>query len=171
MTLSKELQRAIAAHHPSPDALRDLADLHAMSVPQLAARYQELFGKPSRIRHRAYMERRCAWRLEEQRTGGLSELARRRLETLVAAIKLPIGEPARSISGHLVDPSRRELAPGSLIVKEWKGRQYQIRAMENGGFELDGTRFRSLSAIAQHVTGSHWSGPLWLGLKSRSKKT
>ncbi len=33
------------------------------------------------------------------------------------------------------------------------------------GFEYQGERYRSLSAIARRITGSHWSGPTFFGLK------
>ena len=33
------------------------------------------------------------------------------------------------------------------------------------GFSWQGTRYRSLSAIARQITGTAWSGPLFFGLK------
>lgn len=37
-----------------------------------------------------------------------------------------------------------------------------------GGFQLDGKAWKSLSAIAKHITGTDWSGPRFFGLKGRS---
>ena len=37
------------------------------------------------------------------------------------------------------------------------------------GFEWDGRRFDTLSEIAFAVTGSHWSGPLFFGLRKRTR--
>lgn len=171
MTLSKELQQVIRAHPPSPDALRDLAQLREMTIPQLAAEYEQLFGKAPRVKNKLFMLNRCVWRREEQRTGGLSELARRRLESLIAQIKLPIGDGARTVSGTLIDPTRRELRPGTVLTKEWHGRRFEVRVLEDGAFELDGVRYRSLSAIASEITGVRWNGLLWFGLKDRSKRS
>jgi hypothetical protein len=33
------------------------------------------------------------------------------------------------------------------------------------GFEMAGQRFTSLSEIAHHITGAHWSGPRFFGLR------
>ena len=38
-------------------------------------RYQELFGQPVRTRHKAYLLRKLAWRVQELAEGGLSERA------------------------------------------------------------------------------------------------
>ena len=66
------------------DALRKL------STTQLANRYVELFGKPLRVKNREWLWKRCAWKLQEQRYGGLSAVAKQRLEVLVAEIELPV---------------------------------------------------------------------------------
>ena len=36
------------------------------------------------------------------------------------------------------------------------------------GFEWNGRRYRSLTVIAHEITGAHWSGPRFFGLRSRS---
>jgi len=35
----------------------------------------------------------------------------------------------------------------------------------DGGFEYLGRKFRSLSAVAKHITGTKWNGPLFFGLR------
>jgi hypothetical protein len=46
------------------------------------------------------------------------------------------------------------------------------RVLVRGPFDFDygGQRFKSLSAVARHITGTHWSGPVFFGLKSGDKK-
>jgi len=34
-----------------------------------------------------------------------------------------------------------------------------------GRFEYEGRNFKSLTAVARQITGQHWSGPLFFGLK------
>ena len=53
--------------------------------------------------------------------------------------------------------------PGSEITREYRGKQIVVRVLEDG-FEYDGRRFRSLSAIACEVTGTRWNGFLFFGL-------
>jgi len=38
------------------------------------------------------------------------------------------------------------------------------------GFLWKGQRYRSLSAIARAITGAHWSGPRFFGLKSEARR-
>ena len=48
-------------------------------------------------------------------------------------------------------------------MREWNGRTYQVEATKQV-YVLDGTTYRSLSAIAKKITGAHWSGPCFFGL-------
>ncbi len=52
---------------------------------------------------------------------------------------------------------------GTQLVREWNGRRYQVDTTEDG-YVLNGERFKSLSAIALHITGTSWSGPRFFGL-------
>jgi hypothetical protein len=36
------------------------------------------------------------------------------------------------------------------------------------GFEYDGQRYRSLTVIAERITGAHWSGPRFFGLSKQA---
>ena len=51
-----------------------------------------------------------------------------------------------------------------MITRIYRGRTIRVTVLESG-FEYDGKRYRSLSAIAKVVTGSHWNGKLFFGLK------
>jgi hypothetical protein len=64
--------------------------------------------------------------------------------------------------GTLKQPSR-QLTPGARLVREWNGQTISVEVSEDGFVHADKT-WRSLSEIAQHVTGAHWSGPRFFGL-------
>ena len=53
--------------------------------------------------------------------------------------------------------------PGALITRHYRGRMVQVRVLADG-FEYEGVTYRSLSAVAKVVTGSHWNGWLFFGL-------
>ncbi len=53
--------------------------------------------------------------------------------------------------------------PGDVFSRDYKGRAITVRVLESG-FEYEGRRFRSLSAIAKSVTGAHWNGLLFFGI-------
>ena len=50
--------------------------------------------------------------------------------------------------------------PGTIITRNYKGRQLQVQVLRDG-FEFDGQVYRSLSAVAKAITGSHSNGYLF----------
>lgn len=58
--------------------------------------------------------------------------------------------------------------PGSMLSRTYKGRDLIVTILESG-FEFEGRRYRSLSAIAKAVTGAHWNGMLFFGLITQEK--
>ena len=60
------------------DIATEIAALDGLATGELAERYAELHGQPCRTRHRAYLIRKIAWRIQANAEGDLSERARRR---------------------------------------------------------------------------------------------
>lgn len=59
------------------------------------------------------------------------------------------------------------LTIGSQLLRDWNGRSYRVTVVQNG-FEMEGRVWTSLSAVARHITGAHWSGPRFFGMQPRS---
>jgi len=149
---------------------KEIEALRAMTVPDLVERYEREFGKPPRVKHREHLWKRIAWRTQERLLGGLSRVAQRRLEELIAEIDLPLDENQRTVVGRLKG-SHKPGAPavGTVLTRRYKGQDIQVQVLANG-FEWDGTAYRSLSAVAKAVTGSHWSGnTFFFGRKARKE--
>lgn len=147
--------------------------LQQMTTSELAERYEELYGQPVRTRHRAYLIRKVAWRIQANAEGDLTERARKRAAELADDADIRVMAPKTTIvpPGDDVDVSvTRQLpngehndpripSPGSAIMREYKGRTLRVVVLaDNDGFEFEGERFRTLSAIAKKVTGSHING-------------
>ena len=141
---------------------QQIAAYQAMRVPELVVEYERLHGVPPHCRNRVWLWRRCAWKLQERAYGGLPPDAKARLEQLVAEV-LPADVARKS-------RPRGELAPGTTLTREWHGAQVTVRVADDGSFVHDGKPYRSLSAVAQAITGQHWNGKLFFGLRTRSKK-
>jgi hypothetical protein len=60
------------------------------------------------------------------------------------------------------------LRPGTKLVREWHERVHTVSVLEDG-FEYQDERYRSLTQIARHITGVHWSGPLFFGISKRRR--
>ena len=140
----------------------EIQELRVMPVPDLVDRYETVFGKPPRVKHKDWLWRRIAWKIQEQRFGGLSEVAKKRLDELIAELDLPLGggQTMRGAVG-----SGKAMA-GTTLTRTWKGREIQATSTDQG-WEYDGVVYRSLSAVVKAITGSHASGPAWFGLKKR----
>lgn len=140
----------------------EIAALRAMNVAELAERYVLVFGKLPRTKNRVWLWRKIAWRLQEQRFGGLSETAKTRLEELIDEIDLPLSGDRKQVK-----PARCNGATlGATVSRIWKNREIRATSVA-GGWEHEGVVFRSLSAIAKHVTGAHWNGKGFFGLTKR----
>ncbi|MBL8693183.1 MAG: DUF2924 domain-containing protein [Planctomycetes bacterium] len=173
MTASKALQAALAAAPAPPtDLVAEIDALRRASVPELAARYESVLGRPPRIRHRQFLWKRIAWKLQEQRCGGLSSVAKARLEELIAQLDLPWNRPGFSGGAiHKSDPERahKSPAPGTVYERTWHGEHFRVVAVD-GGFEFRGAVYKSLSAVANAATGTHWNGKLFFGLVERPSR-
>src|SRR3954454_12001893 len=119
----------------------ELAALERMSTNELCERYQQLYGQPVRTRHKQYLVRKIAWRIQALAEGDLSERARRRAAELAndADVRLMPPEPRPAAGGGpgaaagatrvlkaLTGPpaaDRRLPATGAAIVRQYKGRQ------------------------------------------------
>ena len=60
--------------------------------------------------------------------------------------------------------------PGTRLIREWQGRTHEVTIMDNG-YLWQGKQYRSLTAIAQDITGTKWSGPRFFGLNDKKLKT
>ena len=60
------------------------------------------------------------------------------------------------------------LKPGTTLVRQWRGHTHTVRVHQDG-FEHEGQRYRSLTAIAERITEAHWSGPRFFGLTKRAR--
>lgn len=139
-----------------------LHELQGLDVPALVHRYAALHGRPPRVKNRSWLLRRCAWKEQELRFGGLSTVARRRIGELQAQLDLPglLGEA--SVTANNGKPG--DVPVGTRLEREWRG-QVVVATRRDSGWEVDGVVHRSLSAAAKAITGSHISGPAFFGLQ------
>ena len=156
------------------EVTRRIAELAGMSVGELQARFIEVWGEPTTNRNRTQLRRRIAWKIQEIAYGGLSKKALRRAEELAdlrylrvrvpRGFKMPDASTGATVK-HAITPAAppAELLPGTVLTREYNGRRLVVMVLEKG-FEFEGQRYRSLTAIAKVVTGSHWNGRHFFGL-------
>jgi hypothetical protein len=146
----------------------EIEKLDQLSVPDLVARHVEVFGKPPRSKHRRFLMKRIAFKVAEAASGGLSEVARKRLAELMAEIELPTAPPSISVEKLNRKAKGRDFAVGTSITRSWRGQEVVVTVVD-GGFMCNDVTYKSLSAVAKAVTGAHWNGNLFFGVTARRK--
>lgn len=147
---------------------KELAALNRMSVDALRARYAEVFGEHTNGRHKQWLVKRIIGRLQSLAEGDLTERARRRAAELAndadirrqAPPSPPAGADAatRTRTCRLTTSGdRRVPIAGSVITRVYKGETLEVKVLADG-FEFEGETYKSLSAVAKAITGSHCNG-------------
>ena len=133
---------------------RQIADLSQMSMAELWPVWDRYFPRRPDYPNRTHVESRIAYKLQEEAFGGLAPETKQRLES--------IGAKHSKIK---LRASKREFnfAPGTVILREWGDRDHRVTVNAEGRFEYEGLTFKSLTEVARHITGQHWSGPLFFG--------
>lgn len=118
------------------DVHEEIRRLRDAGVAELQRRYREVFNEAPRSRHRTFLWKRIAWRLQALSEGDLSERARQRAKELANDADIRLRPPREMIQqfapappvaaatqiSHNLDP--RLPMPGTLLRREFRGRQF-----------------------------------------------
>jgi hypothetical protein len=101
--------------------------------------------------------RMLAWQIQADAFGGLDAETEQRLDS--------IGEKLEQ-DGSYEPTVRRELPPGTMLSREWKGVVHTVM-LTGDGFQHLGKTYGSLSDVARAITRTRWSGPRFFGLEQK----
>jgi hypothetical protein len=139
-----------------------IKNLFGASRKRLKETWRSLYGTvaPERMSE-DHLKRAIAHRIQENAFGGLKSATRKLLDRVAhdASARRPVKSTSKS-----------KVRTGTLLVREWHGKTHKVSVIE-GGALYRGKRYSSLSEVAFHITGAHWSGPLFFGLKAAAKGT
>jgi hypothetical protein len=155
---------------------KEVATMRRMTVGELREKYADVFGEGTQARNKQWLIKRIAWRIQANEEGDLSERALRRANELAndADLRLTAPRERKPSSDPLQDAKASDCAPanarlplpGSTITRPYKGRNIEVKVLHDG-FEYDGDKYKSLSAVAKAVTGTHWNGYHFFNLKKK----
>lgn len=132
-----------------------LENLLNLTRAELIELWTRLYGiAPPSKTSTQLMIRAIAYRLQEREFGELKPATRRFLEKV--ADDIAAGKDKISY--------KQVIKPGTKLLREWQGITYEVIIMEDGVF-FQGKHYKSLSVVARTITGAHWSGPKFFGLK------
>jgi hypothetical protein len=151
---------------------KEVAALKRMTVNELRTKYADVFGEETNARHKEWLVRRIAWRIQARAEGDLSQRARQRAAELAndadlrsSAPKTTRNAPAatqaaaqrtKTATISVAGDDRLPL-PGAIICRQYKGQTVEVRVLPKG-FEFEGEVYKSLSAVAKKITGAHCNG-------------
>jgi len=154
----------------------EIERLRSLRIQELRGRYRELFGEDSRTAHKPHLIRQIAWRLQVQAQGDLSERARQRALEIANDADLKNQVPrhweetgSTGQGTRRVQRAGRIPAAGTLLRRVYRDRTVVVKILSDG-FEYEGRRYGSLSAVARAATGTRWNGLLFFGLTERGKQ-
>jgi Protein of unknown function (DUF2924) len=128
--------------------LAQLAALPEKTPAELKQLWRDLYDREPPSGNKPFLIKRLAYRIQELAYGSLSARAEAKLNVLIE-------EEDRRVRG--------------LPIRQWQGVEHCVTVLDNG-FEYQGARYRSLSAIARAITGTRWNGPAFFGLRNRRAK-
>jgi hypothetical protein len=143
---------------PTDTVLAQLAALKDMPTPALKAKWRDLFESAPPPYNRRFLESRLAYRIQELAYGGLKPETVARLRAL--GEELDGGNI--SVRKQRVDP--RPIA-GTRLIRQWQGVEHTVTVRADD-YDYVGRPYKSLSAVARHITGTRWNGWVFFGLKS-----
>jgi hypothetical protein len=147
---------------------KEVAAMERMTTGELKEKYAEVFDEAARSGNKQWLLKRIAWRLQANEEGDLSERARRRAMELANDADLRVTAPKapqpssdaarRTVTKRIgANGDHRLPMPGAVLTRPYKGETVRVTVLADG-FEYEGEAYKSLSAVAKAVTGTHWNG-------------
>ena len=127
-----------------------LAALEDLSSSVLRDQWQRLMGEVAPRVSPKVLRHALAWELQAQAHGGLPRKVQQALDQFAAA------KTRTAAAG-----------PGTRLVREWQGKVHVVTIGDDQVIRWEDREFRSLSQVAKAITGTHWSGPAFFGLKKK----
>ena len=137
--------------------LAQLAALKTAPIGVLKQKWRDLFENEPPPYNRRFLEHRLAYRIQELAYGGLKPATRAKLDALADALD-PKAARKRTVNGPVV---------GTQLIREWRGVEQKVTVLADG-FEWEGRRYKSLSAVARAITGTRWNGLTFFGVARRT---
>lgn len=129
-------------------------NLKTLTTKELQSKWQEIFKIPAPKGYtKSFLIKEIEWYYKYRKlSGGLQK----RLDKLVEHYS-----ETKTIDTKKI--KKFEVTIGTKFIREFKGEKYEVIAV-NGGFIFNGKLYKTLSAVANVITGTHWNGKKFFGV-------
>lgn len=148
------------------DVAEKIDKLYRLTSGQLHDEYTRLTGENYYTHNRKSLIRKIAWLYQTEDQPPLSQVALDRVDELIKDTKLRI-YPHRDFNLDIPDQIKKtklDLNPGTILKKNYNGEDYEVIVLDRG-FLWNQKVYKSISAVAKAITGTHWNGKIFFGLK------
>lgn len=130
---------------------------------ELAEFWKSKFGQaPFPYMSKIFISKYYIYNQQEKSFGELNNNCKKQLDKLLAKY-----EKDKTINTNDIQKTKMAILPaGTKLVREFKGEKYKVRVLDNG-YEYNGKIYKSLSAIANYITGTRWNGKVFFGVKNK----
>ena len=144
---------------------KTIEELQKLSRPELIKKWKKLFGTNSPLHAKKdFLIKQIAWEMQAKEQGGLSNQTKKQLDKLADNLANNNDITEKEIKTSCRQTSSLEIKAGTKLIREYKGEKHEVTALEKG-FEYRGKQYKSLSGIANAITGSQWNGKVFFGVK------
>ncbi|MDD3014160.1 MAG: DUF2924 domain-containing protein [Candidatus Gastranaerophilales bacterium] len=141
-----------------------IEELKRLSREELIKKWKKLF-KTNSPQHakKDLLIKHIAWELQAREQGGYSAQTKKKLDRLSETISKGKAANDENIK-ILKEYSALEIKAGTKLIREYKGEKHEVITLDKG-FKYKDKTYKSLSAIANEITGTRWNGKVFFGIK------
>ena len=139
------------------EILKRITKLQKQSEKELLKVWRTMFEGDPEIMSRKYMIGKLAYKIQELAYGGLDAETENKIKNCakeVAKEKTVTAKKSQKFSPMV----------GTKITKKYNDQMLEVMVV-NDGFSYEGTVYKSLSAIANKITGTKWNGLKFFNVK------
>lgn len=136
------------------DVRSEISALQWLPLEEVKKQYAEYLSDFSNCNSIETIRAVVIYRIQEKFYGlHLSDKTERMLDKAVEGDKL-LHAPADDLRS-----SRKKM------TRNWKGKDYEVFVVDDTTVEFEGKKYKSLTAVAKAITGTHWNGLVFFGVK------
>lgn len=159
-------------------ATTQISKLRSADLKGLQDAYKQAFGKSSRSRNREWLFKVIAKKIQDNEE---PESAKRPVPLAQLVAKYAKSAKNKPKSAKREKKSKSKVKPvggrdprlpkvGAALQREYKGKKLHV-TVEADGFTFSGKSYKSLSALAKHITGQIINGFAFFGLVKKEDKS
>lgn len=144
---------------------KTIKELQNLSRAELIKKWKELFGTNSpKNAKNDFLIKQIVWELQSKEQGGYSPQVEKQLDKLSDKLATDQEVNEGDIREFCKQSKTLDIKAGTKLIREYKGEKHEVIALDKG-FEYRGNKYKSLSGIAKHITGTQWNGKVFFGVK------